>query len=138
MAEDDFDTLIAQALDQLPEPFRSRLDTVAIVVDDEASAETLARTGARGLYGLYEGVPRTALGASGATAASKITIFRRPIEAYSLDPASRAAAVRDTLFHEIAHHSGISDARLREISAEARRRAAAGDPSSGRSARDGR
>jgi|SRR3990172_12719910 len=138
MAQDEFDTLIAQALEELPEPFRSRLDSVAIVVDDEASAETLARTGARGLFGLYEGVPRTVLGAAGAPVASKITIFRRPLEAYYLDPASRAAAVRDTLFHEIAHHFGISDARLRELSAEGRRRGAADGPSSGRSARDGR
>jgi predicted Zn-dependent protease with MMP-like domain len=111
----EFDALIAQALDQLPQPFRSRLDTVAIVVDDEASPETLARTGARGLFGLYEGIPRTVLGASGAPAASKITIFRRPLEAYYPDPISRAAAVRETLFHEIAHHFGISDARLREL-----------------------
>jgi predicted Zn-dependent protease with MMP-like domain len=138
MAEDDFDALIARALDQLPEPFRSRLDTVAIVIDEEASAETLARMGVRGLFGLYEGVPRTAFGASGAPAASKITIFRRPIEARYTDPAARAAAVRDTVFHEIAHHFGISDARLREISAESRRRAVADGPSSGRSARDGR
>jgi hypothetical protein len=48
MAEDDFDALIATAPEQLPEPFRSRLGTVAIVVDDEASVETLERTGARG------------------------------------------------------------------------------------------
>ena len=138
MAEDDFDALIAQALEQLPEPFRSRLDTVAIVVDDEASSETLARMGVRGLFGLYEGVPRTVLGASGAPAANKITIFRRPIEAYYREPTARAQAVRDTLFHEIAHHFGISDARLREISAAARRRGAADGPSSGRSTRGGR
>jgi len=108
------------------------------VVDDEASSETLARTGARGLFGLYEGVPRTAFGASGAPAASKITIFRRPLEAYYPEPAALARAVRETLFHEIAHHFGISDARLREISAEARRPGVADGPSSGRSARDGR
>jgi predicted Zn-dependent protease with MMP-like domain len=122
VAEPDFDALIADALEQLPEPFRSRLDTVAIVVDDEASPETLRRAGARGLFGLYEGVPRTAFGASGAPVASKITIFRRPIEWYYPDPAERTRAVRDTLFHEIAHHFGISDARLRELSAAGRPR----------------
>jgi len=126
MAEPDFEALIEQALEQLPEPFRSRLDTVAIVIDDEASSETLARSGTRGLFGLYEGVPRTALGASAAPLASKITIFRRPIELYYPDPAARARAVRDTLFHEIAHHFGISDARLRELSAGSRRRPPAG------------
>lgn len=120
MADMDFEGLIEQALSELPAQFRSRLDTVAIVIDDVASAEMLARTGTRGLFGLYEGVPRTALGASGAAVASKITIFRRPLEAYYPEPNARARAVRDTLFHEIAHHFGISDARLGELSAEAR------------------
>jgi predicted Zn-dependent protease with MMP-like domain len=113
---DDFEALIERALEELPEPFRSRLDTVAIVVDEEATPEMLASTGARGLFGLYQGVPRTAFGASGAPLASKITIFRRPIEAYFPNRAARARAVRDTLFHEIAHHFGISDARLMELS----------------------
>ena len=114
--DDDFEALIEQALEELPEPFRSRLDTVAIVIDEEASPEMLASTRARGLFGLYQGVPRTAFGASGAPLASKITIFRRPLEAYFPDREARARAVRDTLFHEIAHHFGISDARLAELS----------------------
>jgi predicted Zn-dependent protease with MMP-like domain len=114
--------LIAQALAQLPEPFRSQLDTVAIVIDDEATPEMLRATRAGGLFGLYQGVPRTVFGAANAAVASKITIFRRPIEAFYPDPAARAEAVRDTVFHEIAHHFGISDARLRELSAQRRRR----------------
>ena len=122
MTEPEFYLLIARALEELPDEFRSRLETVAIVVVDDASPETLRRAGASGLFGLYEGVPRTVFGASGAPVASKITIFRRPIEAHFADPAARAQAVRETLFHEIAHHFGISDARLRELSAKSRAR----------------
>ncbi|HWH37594.1 MAG TPA: metallopeptidase family protein [Candidatus Limnocylindrales bacterium] len=110
-----FDELVARALARLPEPFRSRLDSVAIVIDDEATAEQLASVGVSGLFGLYQGVPRTAYGASGAPVPSKITLFRRPLERYHPDPESLARAVEDTLFHEIAHHFGISDARLREL-----------------------
>jgi predicted Zn-dependent protease with MMP-like domain len=124
--DDDFETLIEQALEELPEPFRSRLDSVAIVIDDEASPEMLASTATRGLFGLYQGVPRTAFGASNAPLASKITIFRRPLEAYFPNPAARALAVRDTLFHEIAHHFGISDARLVELSRARRAKRQAG------------
>lgn len=125
-APNDFEALIEQALEQLPESFRERLDSVAIVIDDDASPEMLAATGARGLFGLYLGVPRTVLGAAGAPVPSKITIFRRPLEAAFADPGQRAMAVRDTVFHEIAHHFGISDERLRELSAERRRRSPAG------------
>ena len=118
----EFDELIARALARLPPEFTSRLDTVAIVIDEEATADQLASVGARGLFGLYSGVPRTAFGAGGAPYANKITIFRRPLEmAFGRDPARLAQAVEETLFHEIAHHFGISDARLREL-AQARQR----------------
>lgn len=110
-----FDELVRRALAAIPEPFASRLGSVAIVVDDEATPEQLAGLGTRGLFGLYQGVPRTAYGADHAPVASKITIFRRPIELYYRDPAARARAVEDTVVHEIAHHFGISDARLREL-----------------------
>ena len=132
-ADDEFDALIADALADLPEEYRSSLDSVAIVIDDEASPYQLEATGAAGLYGLYEGVPRTAHGARAAPIASKITLFRRPLEAHHRSPAALARAVRATLYHEIAHHLGISDARLRDL-ARARR----GPSSSGRSATGGR
>jgi predicted Zn-dependent protease with MMP-like domain len=113
---DDFERLIERALEELPAQFRARLDTVAIVIDEQATPEMLAETGAPGLFGVYQGVPRTAWGADQAPIASKITIFRRPPEAFNRDPASLARAVRATVFHEIAHHFGISDARLDELS----------------------
>ena len=119
-SEIDFEGLVDQALEELPDQFRARLNTVAIVIDDEATSEMLAQTGAAGLFGVYQGVPRTAWGADQAPIASKITIFRRPLEAFHPDPGALARAVRETVFHEIAHHFGISDARLEELSREAR------------------
>jgi predicted Zn-dependent protease with MMP-like domain len=117
---DEFERAIEQALASLPEPFRSRLDSVAIVVDDQAGPELLAQVGAPGLFGLYQGVPRTAYGVDNAPVTNKITIFRRPLESAYPDPRSRARAVQETVLHEIAHHFGISDARLRELSRERR------------------
>jgi predicted Zn-dependent protease with MMP-like domain len=114
----DFDDLVTRALERLPEPFRSRLGSVAIVIDDEATPEQLASVNAAGLLGLYQGVPRTVYGAEGAPVASKITLFRRPLEMFHPNPESLARAVEDTLFHEIAHHFGISDARLHELKRE--------------------
>jgi predicted Zn-dependent protease with MMP-like domain len=119
---DEFEALIARALNQLPAEFAARLDSVAIVVDDDATPQQLAATGARGLFGIYEGVPRTTYGAANAPVASKITLFRRPLEAYHRDPEALARAVEETLFHEIAHHFGITDARLRELNRAARSR----------------
>ena len=111
----DIEGMVVDALDGLPEVFRDRLGSVAIVVEDEPTAEQLASVGAQGLYGLYQGVPRTGLAADGAPVPSKITIFRGPLMRANPRQDTLAAAVTDTVYHEIAHHFGISDARLHEL-----------------------
>jgi predicted Zn-dependent protease with MMP-like domain len=111
----DLEQLVAEALDALPPEFRERLGSVAIVIEDEASPEELTSVGARGLFGLYVGVPRTAYGAENAMIPSKITIFRGPLTRAYRTPEALAAGVTDTVHHEIAHHFGISDARLHEL-----------------------
>jgi len=108
-----FETMIDDALERIPSPFRERLDSVAVVAEDEPLPSQAAP--GQILMGLFQGVPRTAWGADGAAIANKITIFRGPHERYYPDPAARAAAVEATVFHEVAHHFGISDDRLREL-----------------------
>jgi len=111
----DLEALVIDALERLPEPFRKRLGSVAIVIEDEPTPAQLASVRARGLYGLYQGVPRTAWAADQASVPSKITIFRGPLTRANRTPERLAAAVTDTVYHEIAHHFGISDARLHEL-----------------------
>ena len=118
--DDDIEGMVIDALEALPAPFRDQLGSVAIVIEDEATPEQLALVGAHGLYGLYQGVPRTRLSADAAPTPSKITIFRAPLVRQSRTPERLAAAVADTVYHEIAHHFGISDERLHELKRGAR------------------
>ncbi len=111
----DLEGLVVDALERLPAPFRERLGSVAIVIEDEPTPEQLAAVGARGLYGLYQGIPRTVWSADQVSVPSKITIFRGPLTRGHRTPERLAAAVADTVYHEIAHHFGISDARLHEL-----------------------
>lgn len=111
----DLEALVIDALERLPAPFRDQLGSVAIVIEDEASPAQLASVGAPGLFGLYQGIPRTRLSADAAPAPSKITIFRGPLLRAHPDPATLAAAVAEVVYHEIAHHFGISDERLDEL-----------------------
>jgi predicted Zn-dependent protease with MMP-like domain len=111
----DLESIVVEALEGLPATFRERLGAVAIVVEDEPTPAQLASVGARGLFGLYQGVPRTTYGADQAMVPNKITIFRGPLTRANRTPERLAAAVTDTVYHEIAHHFGISDARLAEL-----------------------
>lgn len=117
MATDPFDEALAAAIEALPQLYRRELGSVAIVIQDEPDAEQLASVHARGLFGLYQGVPRTAYGADRMPVANKITLFRGPLMRAYRGHDALVDGVRETLDHEVAHHLGISDARLRELKA---------------------
>jgi len=113
-----FATLVGEALDSIPDPFASALDEVAIVIDDEPSRDQREENGLRPdetLYGLYEGVPRTEWGADWAPIPNRIVLFRLPLEADFPDPEDLADEVWVTVVHELAHHLGIDDDRLRDL-----------------------
>jgi predicted Zn-dependent protease with MMP-like domain len=108
-----FARLVRNALAGLPAEFRERIRNLEIVIEDEPSPEQ-SREG-DGLLGLYEGVPLTARGSGEPYLPDRICIFRGPIERMTASPRRQAAIVRDTVVHEVAHHFGISDARLEEL-----------------------
>ena len=106
-----FDELVSQALDGLPEWVRMRLSNVAVLVEENGPREQ------PGLLGLYEGIAQTRRGGwySGALP-DRITLFRDAIERIARgDPERLRRIVAHTVAHEIAHHFGISDERLREL-----------------------
>ena len=116
----DFDEVIDDVIDALPDSFLAGLASVAIVVEDEATPDQLASVGAPGLFGLYHGVPRTRFGVDNIPIPSKITLFRGPLTRANRDPERLTRAIENTLLHEIAHHFGIDDDRLHALIAEGR------------------
>jgi predicted Zn-dependent protease with MMP-like domain len=114
-----FEELVAQALAELPDQFRRRLDNVDVVVETWPSRRQLARfnLGPSGtLLGLYEGVPQSKrTRAYGLVPPDRITIFQGPIEAICKTPQAIQKKVREVVIHEIAHHFGIGDGRLKEL-----------------------
>jgi predicted Zn-dependent protease with MMP-like domain len=113
-----FEGWVIEAIEALPEQFRERLGSVAIVIEEWPTQEQLRSVGAHGLYGLYSGVPRNRLGADWAPTPSRITIFRGQLERNFRTPEALRAKVLDTVHHEIAHHFGITDERLHELARE--------------------
>jgi predicted Zn-dependent protease with MMP-like domain len=114
-----FERLVARAVEALPEEFLSRLENVDVVVQDRPTLAQLDRVGLnRGqtLLGLYEGIPQTKRGRHyGLVVPDVITIFRQPIEARCRHDAEVTAEIQRVVKHEIAHHFGISDARLQQL-----------------------
>jgi predicted Zn-dependent protease with MMP-like domain len=109
-----FEALVGEALDDIPEPFRTHLGQVAVVIEDEPSAEVLRDLGMDPqrdtLFGLYEGTP-LAERAHGESAAlpDRITIFYRPLVRTFRTPGAIRREIRTTVVHEIGHSLGLED-----------------------------
>ena len=107
---DRFEELVAEALDGLPEWVHERMTNVEVVLEDRPPP------GQPNLLGLYEGIPLTDRG-GGYTFVlpDRISLFRSTLQARARSDEELRQAVRHTVVHEIAHHFGISDDRLREM-----------------------
>jgi predicted Zn-dependent protease with MMP-like domain len=119
MDRERFERLVERAVEDLPEEFRARLENVDVVVEDWPANHDLARLGLRNrdeLLGLYQGIPLTKRGDHyGLVPPDKITIFQGPIEAKCRDDTRIILEIGRVVRHEIAHHFGIGDGRLREL-----------------------
>ena len=119
MTPDEFDQLVSAAYARIPARFRKRMKNIAMVVESEPNPQQLARGGVpRGntLLGLYEGRPLTTRSVFEPFAMpDRITIFQGPITRLARDEADLVRIVTTTVIHEVAHHFGISDARLEEL-----------------------
>ncbi len=119
MEREEFEKLVVEALEEVPEFFKEKLDNIDIVIEDKPSKGLLRRLRLpRGgtLYGLYQGVPMQGRGlAYGGVLPDKITLFKEPLESSCRSPRELRERVRNTVLHEIAHYFGISDKRLKEL-----------------------
>jgi predicted Zn-dependent protease with MMP-like domain len=112
-SEERFMKLAADAVDGLPEWVHEAMDNVEVFVEDRPPPDQ------PDLLGLYHGVPLSTRGIHYAGALpDHITLYRLPIEQQARGNDDRLRRIiAHTVAHEVAHHFGISDARLREIGA---------------------
>ncbi len=104
---DAFEALVAAALEEIPDELRAEMENVAIIVDDESPPGRL--------YGLYEGTPLTRRGTYAGVRPDRITLFLATICRSARTSDDLAERVRITLLHEVGHHFGLGEARLREL-----------------------
>ena len=114
-----FERLVADALRQIPRRFRSEMQNLALVVEDEPTPETLAEVGLEppdSLYGLYQGTPLTERAwAQGNVLPDKITLYQRIIEEDCEDQDEIRDVIGETLIHEIGHYFGLSEEEIEAI-----------------------
>ncbi len=120
MTRKEFEALIINTLEKLPKDFKNKLQNVDVVVEEELDLDMVKKLGlgAKGrLLGLYQGVPlKNRTHYYGMVMPDKITLYKQNIEreckAKGLDIGEE---IKHVIQHEIAHHFGISDKRLKDL-----------------------
>ena len=116
ISDEQFEALINESMDELPQEYIKRLDNVAIVYEDQPSPDQRTKLKLRcgeSLFGLYEGIPLTKRGAGyNLVLPDKITIFKLPILHSSHTLTDLKQQVKHTLWHEIAHYYGLDHDRI--------------------------
>ena len=124
MSDEEFEELVNAGVEAIPKKFLDLLNNVAIVIEAEPNTEQTKKFGLNHNYtllGLYEGVPQNRRGVNyTAVLPDKITIFRGPIIRSSTNPDRIKEMVKNTVWHEIAHHFGMDEGEVRN--AERKRR----------------
>ncbi len=120
MERSEFEKLVREAVDGIPEGLSAYLENVDLVVEDWPADDHLGGHVVEDgdfLLGLYEGVPLTERSDYGMVLPDKITLFQKSIEAICSSEEEIIEEVRNTVAHEVAHHFGIDDDRLEELGA---------------------
>ena len=119
MTRERFEQLVAEAITLIPRRFRREMTNIAVVVEDEPSAELLEELEVEppdSLYGLYQGTPLTErTWGYGNTLPDRVTLFRKIIEEDCDTDDDVRDVIGETLIHEVGHYFGLSEEEIEEI-----------------------
>lgn len=123
METEDFEKLVNEGINDIPQKFLDKIKNVGILIEENPTPEQLKKLKVGKnyfLFGLYEGVPKTERWGSDPFFPDKITIFKNQIEKSAETEKEIKQLVKETVWHEIAHHFGMNEEMVRR--AEKRRK----------------
>jgi predicted Zn-dependent protease with MMP-like domain len=110
LSEEEFESLVVDELDELPDEMVDGLENVVFVT------EARPEDGSLDVLGLYDGVALTERGTYGfGELPDRIILYREPLVAISADLDELKDQIHVTLVHEIAHFFGLDDEQLHEL-----------------------
>jgi len=120
MTRGEFETMVKDVLEELPKEFKDKLQNVDVVIEEEIDMDMIKKLGlgAKGrLLGLYQGVPlKDRTHYYGMVMPDKVTLYKQNIErSCEAEGADIREEIKHVIQHEIAHHFGISDKRLKDL-----------------------
>ena len=118
MKHEDFINVAEETLDSLPEEFRSRIQNVAILVEDFPRTQLPSRPGQpmRLLLGIFHGVPATQRSVFDLSVGpAHIVLYQKNIEAVCSSEVEVRRQIRQTLIHDLGHYFGMTEEQLKDV-----------------------
>jgi len=116
LTREEFEEIVSEALDSLPERFAQLVRNVVITVEEEPTDEDLDMSEGDDdddeLLGIYRGVPLTERSHDEPLMPDEIAIFRGPISRFARNRTEAVYEVRETVIHELGHYFGLEDDEL--------------------------
>jgi predicted Zn-dependent protease with MMP-like domain len=114
-----FETLVEEALREIPKRFRAAMHNVAVVVEDEPPQDLLDELEIPAedtLFGLYQGTPLTERSwGHGNNLPDRISIYQGPIEEACENEDEVRDTIAETVIHEFGHYFGMTEEQIEEI-----------------------
>ena len=118
MKREHFVEVVEEALDSLPQEFRSRIRNVTVLVEDMPPNQPSPQPGQERqlLLGLFHGVPTTKKSVFDlATGPDCIVLYQKNIEAVCSSEAEVCEQIRLTVIHELGHYFGMDENQLKDV-----------------------
>ena len=118
VSDEQFGKFVEEGIAAIPPLYQNHLQNVAFIVEDFPTQEQRIKLNLypnETLFGLYEGVPLPQRNGSVKLLPDKITIFKKPMEAFAPDLEGVREQVRHTIWHEVAHYYGLDHKRIHEL-----------------------
>jgi predicted Zn-dependent protease with MMP-like domain len=116
LTQSQFEQVVREALESLPERFASLVENVLVTVEEEPSEEDLESLedddGESELLGIYRGVALTERSHDMPLLPDEIAVFRGPINRVALTRSEAVREVRETVIHELGHYFGLADEEM--------------------------
>jgi len=125
MTQEEFEEIVKEGIEAIPKRFLEKLNNVDICIEEEPTSYQLKKMRTRKgslILGLYQGIPQIKRQGYGQVLPDKITIFKKSIERIAKSKEEIKKIVKNTIWHEIAHHFGMDERRVREAEKERRKR----------------
>ena len=116
MKREHFTKIVEEALDSLPQEFRSRIRNVAVLVEDLPPNQPPQRGQRQLLLGIFHGVPTTRKSIFDlATGPDHVVLYQKNIEAVCSSDTEVREQIRLTVIHELGHYFGLDESQLKDV-----------------------